>query len=72
MAGERLTAAPIGTKAPSITGGLWCRVAAGWQWNGHLPPAAGRGGIYPRPGGDWDGRLIYPVPTPTLKREGQP
>lgn len=46
--------APLGTKAPSITGGWWVRVEQGWKW--------WIGSTFPRPGGDWDGRLIPPEP----------
>lgn len=44
--------APLGTKAPAINGGHWIRVARGWQWCS--------GATFPRPGGDWTGKLIYP------------
>lgn len=50
--------APMGTIAPSWSGGGWCRVESGWQWNGHL--RVGAGSIFPNPGGDWDGTLVYP------------
>ncbi len=57
MAGEdRLRNAPIGTKAAAIMGGCWTKVKHGWKW-GKLD---GGGGVYPSPGGDWDGNLIYP------------
>ena len=46
--------APNGTKAPAIGGGHWERVDRGWRWI--------RGSTFPRPGGDWDGRLIPPEP----------
>lgn len=49
--------APIGTQAPAIGGGHWYRTAQGWKWNG----PDGCGDTFPRPGGDWDGRLIYPA-----------
>lgn len=49
--------APLGTRAPSIEGGAWCKVDRGWKWNG----PHGHGGTYPRPGGDWDGTLIAPA-----------
>jgi hypothetical protein len=48
---------PIGTRAPAIGGGHWYRTAAGWKWNG----PDGCGDTFPRPGGDWDGRLITPA-----------
>mgnify|MGYP003337853327 FL=1 len=51
---DRLKAAPLGTRAPAFMGGAWCKVANGWKWNG----PDGNGGTFPRPGGDWDGRLI--------------
>lgn len=53
---QKLRDAPIGTKAPAIMGGHWYRTARGWKWNG----PDGSGGTFPRPGGDWDGELIYP------------
>lgn len=49
-----LAAAPLGTRAPACMGGAWCRVERGWKWNG----PEGSGGTFPRPGGDWDGRLL--------------
>lgn len=45
--------APIGTQAPAIGGGAWYKTERGWQWNN-------RGGTFPRPGGDWNGKLIPP------------
>lgn len=48
--------APVGTRAPAFMGGHWYRTALGWKWNG----PHGNGGTYPRPGGDWTGKLIYP------------
>ncbi len=48
-----LDAAPLGTKAPALMGGCWTRVEHGWQWGKN-------GGVFPTPGGDWMGRLIYP------------
>lgn len=45
--------APIGTKAPSHTGGYWIRVERGWKWN--------TGATFGRPGGDWTGELIPPA-----------
>jgi hypothetical protein len=47
---------PLGTRAPAIMGGAWCRVERGWKWNG----PDGNGGTFPRPGGDWNGRLLTP------------
>lgn len=55
-AGITLDNAPIGTKAPAIMGGHWCRMERGWKWGG----PDGVGGTFPRPGGDWNGRLIAP------------
>lgn len=51
IAAQELTLenAPLGTKAPAYTGGHWVRVERGWKWN--------TGATFPRPGGDWDGRL---------------
>lgn len=49
---DKLTNAPLGTKAPAMIGGYWVKVTNGWQWP--------MGSIYPRPGGDWTGELIYP------------
>lgn len=49
---DRLADAPIGTKAPAFIGGHWIKVERGWKWH--------CGDTFPRPGGDWDGRLIYP------------
>lgn len=67
---DKLATVPFGTLAPAIMGGAWCRVEDGWQWNGHLP--SGAGGVYPRPGGDWDGRLIYPRVTEAEIETGKP
>lgn len=50
--------APIGTKAPSVGGGHWCKVKKGWKWNG----PSGSGGIFPIPGGDWNQKLVLPCP----------
>lgn len=47
-----LAQAPIGTKAHAIGGGHWVKVESGWKW-----PS---GAIFPRPGGDWNGKLILP------------
>lgn len=44
--------APIGTKAPAASGGFWIRTEKGWMWL--------NGGTFPRPGGDWTGKLILP------------
>lgn len=55
---DLLKAAPLGTVAPSLIGGGWCRVERGWKWNGHMPRA--QGSTFLRPGGDWSGALIYP------------
>lgn len=49
--------APLGTKAPSIGGGAWCKTARGWKWNG----PGGYGSTFPRPGSEWDGRLLVPL-----------
>lgn len=46
--------APMGTKAPAIGGGHWVRVEQGWKWC--------TGSTFPRPGGDWNGKLIAPAP----------
>ncbi len=46
--------APIGTRAPSCHGGGWWKVEDGWKAGRH-------GSVFPRPGGDWDGRLIPPT-----------
>jgi hypothetical protein len=48
--------APVGTKAPAITGGHWYRTEGGWKWGG----PDGNGGTFPRPGGDWTGQLNTP------------
>jgi hypothetical protein len=53
---SRIAVAPIGTKATSFGGGHWYKTERGWKWNG----PDGRGGTFPTPGGDWDGRLIFP------------
>lgn len=50
---DKLAQAPLGTRAPALMGGAWCKVERGWKWNG----PDGNGGTFPRPGGDWDGRL---------------
>jgi hypothetical protein len=55
-AGMTLENAPLGTRAPANIGGAWVRVPRGWQWNG-------KHSIYPRPGGDWNGKLIPPTTT---------
>lgn len=60
MTNEELRSQPIGTRAPSIMGGAWCRNERGWKWNG----PTGNGGTYPRPGGNWDGRLLPPENPP--------
>jgi len=52
---SKLKNAPIGTKAPSINGGHWVKVERGWKWC--------TGSTFPRPGGDWNGELIYPQET---------
>lgn len=49
--------APLGTKAPAIMGGAWCKVEGGWKWNG----PDGSGSTFPTPGGDWTGDLIVPT-----------
>jgi hypothetical protein len=51
-----LKEAPVGTKAPAIMGGHWYKTERGWKWNG----PNGTGGTFPRVGGDWTGKLIYP------------
>ncbi|MDT0138062.1 hypothetical protein [Acidovorax sp. PRC11] len=51
--------APIGTKAPCAGGGAWCKTAKGWKWNG----PGGHGSTFPRPGAEWDGRLLPPSGT---------
>lgn len=56
--GLTLENAPIGTKAPAITGGYWERTNSGWKWC--------TGSTFPSPGGDWNGQLI----APEQKREG--
>lgn len=53
---NKLADAPIGTKAPATFGGYWIKVDGGWKWC--------TGAIFPCPGGDWTGELIYPS-TPT-------
>ena len=58
---ERLMRAPIGTKAPAITGGHWVKVDQGWKWH--------CGDTFPGPGGDWDGRLIYPDDAETKTKD---
>jgi|ERR1035437_944130 hypothetical protein len=47
-----LKTAPIGTLAPAIMGGAWVKTDHGWKCNN-------TGGTFPRPGGDWNGKLIY-------------
>ena len=44
--------APLGTKAPASGGGHWTRVERGWKWC--------TGSTFPRPGGDWTGKLLPP------------
>lgn len=65
---DDLSRAPLGTLAPAIMGGAWCRVIHGWQWNGHAENTNMRGSTFPRPGGDWTGELIYPNITRTSAR----
>jgi hypothetical protein len=48
---KRLAEAPLGTRAPAITGGYWEKTERGWRWC--------TGSTFPRPGGDWTGELIY-------------
>lgn len=56
--GQKLTDALPGSKAPAIMGGWWWKTNDGqWKWNG----PGGSGGTFPRPGGDWDGRIIPPI-----------
>jgi len=55
--GVTLESAPLGTKAPSRDGGAWCKTQRGWKWGG----PAGNGSTLPRPGADWDGRLLVPL-----------
>lgn len=54
-AGQKLTldTAPVGTKAPAVTGGYWTRVGRGWRWC--------TGSTFPRPGADWTGELLPPA-----------
>lgn len=47
-----LRTAPMGTRAPSISGGYWERVPGGWKWC--------NGDTFPTVGGDWNGELIVP------------
>jgi hypothetical protein len=68
-----LETAPLGTKAPSFNGGAWMKTERGWQWNGGTRSP---GSTFPRPGGDWDGRLITPHPpqqpaSPDLRKAAQ-
>ncbi len=49
--------APVGTIAPAIMGGHWYKTERGWKWNG----PEGSSGTFPRPGGDWSGKLIVPA-----------
>ena len=59
--------APIGTKAPACNGGHWYRTERGWKWNG----PDGNGGTFPRPGGDWNGKLIASTAQAPGKQEWQ-
>jgi hypothetical protein len=45
---------PTGSIATAIMGGHWYRTDGGWKWNG----PNGRGGTFPRPGGDWHSVFI--------------
>jgi hypothetical protein len=67
MADLTLGNAPLGTRAPAIGGGYWERVRNGWKWC--------TGSTFPRPGGDWDGRLIPPAAeldtAPRASEEGE-
>lgn len=58
-----LSNAPLGTRAPAIGGGHWERVKHGWKWC--------TGDTFPRPGGDWNGKLMPPpqAKAPQLSRE---
>ncbi|WAX23063.1 hypothetical protein pA_gene0022 [Vibrio phage 13VT501A] len=55
---DKLKKAPIGTKAPSVMGGHWVKTEHGWKWHS--------GSTFPTPGGDWNGKLIYPDEKQTL------
>jgi hypothetical protein len=55
-----LEAAPLGSRAPSSNGGCWVKVYTGWQWND--------GDVFPRPGADWTGLVVWPTAGPA--REG--
>jgi hypothetical protein len=48
-----LSDAPLGSKAPAISGGHWVMTDRSWKWC--------TGSTFPRPGGDWTGELIYPT-----------
>ena len=50
---DRLQEAPIGTRALAINGGHWVKTKRGWKWC--------TGDTFPTPGGDWNGKLIYPA-----------
>jgi hypothetical protein len=54
---DQLREAPLGTKAPAFNGGAWVKVENGWRWNADKPYP---GDTFPRPMGDWTGKLIYP------------
>lgn len=49
--GLSLNNAPIGTRAPAVDGGYWERTEHGWKWC--------TGDTFPRPGGDWNGKLLH-------------
>lgn len=53
--------APMGTRAPAAGGGHWYKTGRGWKWNG----PGGNGSTSPRPGAEWNGRLLLPPGTLT-------
>lgn len=58
---NKLENALLGTKAPAITGGYWIKVDRGWRWC--------TGDVFPSPGGDWTGELVYQSTSTTDKYE---
>lgn len=50
---------PLGTKAEAIGGGYWIKVKDGWKWC--------TGDTFPRPGGDWSGRVSLPPQSENAK-----
>lgn len=44
---------PVGTKFQAYGGGYWEKVCSGYKWC--------TGATFPRPGGDWNGKICLPI-----------